>query len=272
MIYDLHTHSTASDGSLDPADLLALAGNCGVEVLAITDHDTLGAYDLIDVAGSTPRLLPGIELSTSWRGIAIHVVGLNIDPASSVLRHGVEVQRQNRIRRASMIADRLSKKGIRGSLTAVRESASNDYIGRPHFAAYLVAEGYVKNTRDAFRKYLGSGKTGDVRHIWPPLDEITGWIAAAGGTAVLAHPAKYRLTRTKLRSLATDFRSAGGQSIEVVCGSQDVSTTAALAQLANELGLSASCGSDFHSPEHTWSNPGRFPTLPGDVQPVWERW
>lgn len=272
MIYDLHTHSIASDGSLAPTDLLALAGQCGVDVLAITDHDTLGAYESLDIAGSSPKLVPGIELSTSWRGIGVHIVGLSVDPGDPTLRRGVEVQRQNRVRRATMIADRLSKHGIPDSLGAVLESAGNDYIGRPHFAAHLLAAGYVKNTKDAFRKYLGPGKAGDVKHIWPTLEEVTGWIAAAGGVAVLAHPAKYRLTKTKLKSLAIDFRSAGGHAIEVVCGSQSDSTTAALARLANETGLGASCGSDFHSPDYAWSRPGRFPKLPDGVTPVWERW
>ena len=272
MIYDLHTHSIASDGSLSPNDLVALADQCGVDVLAITDHDTLDAYESVETIDSTPRLVPGIELSTSWRGIGIHIVGLNVDLENETLRRGVEVQRQNRIRRAAMIADRLSKKGIPDSLAAVRKLSQNDYIGRPQFASHLVDAGYVRTTRDAFRKYLGPGKAGDVRHIWPSLDEVTSWIAAAEGTAVLAHPAKYRLTKTKLKLLATDFRSAGGHAIEVVCGSQCDSTTAALARLANETGLSASCGSDFHSLEHAWSRPGRFPALPYSVEPVWERW
>ena len=272
MIYDLHTHSIASDGSLSPVDLVALASECGVDVLAITDHDTLDAYEAVETGDSTPLLVPGIELSTSWRGIGIHIVGLNVDPGNETLRRGVEVQRQNRVRRATMIADRLSRNGIPDALAAVCELSQNDYIGRPQFAAHLVASGYARNTRDAFRKYLGPGKAGDVRHIWPSLDEVTDWINTAGGTAVLAHPAKYRLTKTKLKSLAIEFRSVGGHAMEVVCGSQCDSTTASLARLANETGLSASCGSDFHSPEQAWSRPGRFPALPRDVKPVWERW
>ncbi len=272
MNYDLHTHSTASDGSLEPAELLRLAGECDIDVLAITDHDTLAAYESLDVAGSTPQLVPGIELSTSWRGIGIHVVGLNVDPGNPTLCHGVEVQRRNRIRRAALIADRLAKKGIPDSLAAVSDSSGSDYIGRPNFAAFLVAAGYAKNMREAFRKFLGPGKAGDVRHVWPELDEVVRWIVAAGGIAVLAHPAKYRLTRTKLRSLAGDFRAAGGQAIEVVCGAQSDSTTASLAALANDIGLHASCGSDFHNPDFRWSRPGRFPALPDDVQPVWRLW
>lgn len=272
MNYDLHTHSTASDGSLAPVELVALARQRGVDVLAITDHDTLAAYDMLDDPGATPLLVPGIELSTSWRGIGIHIVGLNVDPGNATLRRGIERQQENRMRRASMIADRLSKQGIPDTLAAALESAGSDYVGRPHFAAHLVAAGYVKNTKVAFRKYLGPGKPGDVKHTWPALDEVTRWVLAAGGVAVLAHPAKYRLTKTKLKSLAIEFRSAGGGAVEVVCGSQRDSTTASLARLANETGLAASCGSDFHSPDYAWSRPGLFPPLPDGVVPVWERW
>ena len=231
-----------------PADLWRYAAECGVDVLAITDHDTLGAYETLDVPGPGPSILVGIELSTTWRGTGIHVVGLNVDPSNRTLRSGVEIQRQNRMKRAEIIGERLARRGIPGAFAAVRESVANDIIGRPDFASHLVAAGVVKDVAEAFRKYLGPGKPGDVRHVWPDPDVIIDWITSAGGTAVLAHPAKYKMTRTKLKSLATDFRAAGGRAIEVVCGSQNESTTVALARLANELGLSASCGSDCISP------------------------
>ena len=272
MIYDLHSHSNASDGSLDPAVLLLHAAESGVDTLAITDHDTLAAYDRIDTGVEWPRVVPGIELSTAWCKIGVHIVGLNIDPASPTLRRGVRRQQQSRVTRARAIAKRLRSKGLPSMLDAVLQIAGGDSVGRPHFAEYLVKEGIARDTKAAFRKYLGAGKAGDVRHHWAPLPDVVRWIVQSGGTAVLAHPAKYRLTQTKLRALAADFRGAGGTALEVVCGQQSLNTTTRLARLASELGLAASCGSDFHDGNNRWSRPGRFPPLPDDVQPVWETW
>jgi predicted metal-dependent phosphoesterase TrpH len=271
VFYDLHSHSNASDGSLDPDDLLQHAAECGVEALAITDHDTLAAFDRIDNRLARARLIPGIELSTSWRNIGVHVVGLNIDPASTTLCHGVRQQQRSRDERARIIARRLRSKGLPDMIDDVLRIAGGGPVSRPHFAEHLVTTGVVRDTRAAFRKYLGAGKAGDVRHGWASLPEVVRWIVAAGGTAVLAHPAKYRLTKTKLRALATDFRHAGGRAIEVVCGRQSPNTTAHLARLSRELGLAASCGSDFHD-SNRWSRPGGFAPLPDDVLPVWTTW
>lgn len=272
MIYDLHSHSNASDGSLDPDDLLLHAAQSGVDTLAITDHDTLAAFDRIDTRVTRPRLVPGIELSTSWRTIGVHIVGLNIDPASATLRRGVRQQQRSRDERARIIARRLRSKGLPDMLEDVLRIADGEPVSRPHFARHMVSAGIARDTRAAFRKYLGAGKPGDVRHGWASLPEIVRWILEAGGTAVLAHPAKYRLTKTKLQSLATDFRHAGGTAIEVVCGRQSLNTTTHLAQLSRDLELAASCGSDFHSGDNRWSRPGGFPPLPDDVRPVWTTW
>ena len=272
MIYDLHSHSNASDGSLAPADPLCHAANCGVDVLAITDHDTLDAYDSLDDNLPDVQLITGIELSTSWKRLGVHVLGLNIDPANGVLRNGVVRQKKIRFERARTIAERLRKCGIPDPFDAVVEIAGGEYIGRPHFAEHLVATGIVKDSKTAFRKYLGAGKPGDVSHGWASLDDVVQWINSAGGTAVLAHPAKYGLTKSKTRALAKDFRQSGGRAIEVVCGPQQASTTAYLARLANELGLEASCGSDFHGPGFAWSRPGGFEPLPAEARPVWKTW
>jgi predicted metal-dependent phosphoesterase TrpH len=270
--YDLHSHSNASDGALAPARLLSYAAECGVDALAITDHDTLDAYDLVGDQMSGIRLVPGIELSTSWNRIGVHILGLNVDPTDRTLRNGVQRQKAARLKRARTIADRLQKCGIPDSFDAVVGNANGDYIGRPNFAAHLVSTGVVKDTKTAFRKFLGTGKAGDVRHGWAGLDEVVRWICSAGGTAVLAHPAKYGMTRSKTHALAKDFRQAGGRAIEVVCGPQQDATTAYLARLADDLGLCASCGSDFHDPEYAWSKPGGFAPLPNTVTPVWETW
>ena len=272
MNYDLHSHSNASDGSLAPAQLLAHAAECGVDVLAITDHDTLDAYDSLDGESLDLRLITGIELSTTWNRTGVHVLGLNVNPDNGDLQNGVARQKRIRLERAHDIADRLEKCGIPECFDAVVEIAGGDYIGRPHFAEHLVNTGVVKDSKTAFRKYLGAGKAGDVRHGWASMDEAVQWIVSAGGTAVLAHPAKYGLTKSRTLALADDFRQSGGRGIEVVCGPQQDSTTAYLARLANELELDASCGSDFHGPGRPWSRPGGFAPLPANVRPVWESW
>jgi len=272
VIYDLHSHSRASDGALEPTALLQHAAESGVDVLAITDHDTLAAFERIDTPPGGPRLIPGIELSTSWRNIGVHIVGLNVDPASTALRRGVQQQQRSRDERARIIARRLRSAGLPDMLHAVLQIADGEPVSRPHFAVHLVNSGIVKNTKAAFRKYLGAGKPGDVRHGWASLPEVVGWIVQAGGTAVLAHPAKYRLTKTRLRALAMDFLHAGGTAIEVVCGRQSHNTTAHLATLARDLGLAASCGSDFHNGHNRWSRPGGFAPLPDDLRPVWTTW
>lgn len=272
VIFDLHSHTSASDGSLDPDDLLDHAAECGVHALAITDHDTLAAFDRVDASAARTRLIPGIELSTAWRNHGVHIVGLDVDPACAALRSGVERQQRARDERARLIARRLRSKGLPDVLGDVLDIANGDPVGRPHFAAHLVRAGIAKDTRTAFRKYLGQGKAGDVRHCWATLPEVVRWIVQAGGIAVLAHPAKYRLTRTRLRALAAEFRDAGGTAIEVVCGQQSPNTTAHLAQLARDMGLAASCGSDFHHGGNRWSRPGGFPPVPDDLQPVWTAW
>ncbi|MBT8099068.1 MAG: PHP domain-containing protein [Gammaproteobacteria bacterium] len=273
MIYDLHTHSNASDGSLDPDELLALAAQNNVDVLSITDHDTVSAYDRLGARQQgTPLLIPGIELSTTWAGRGIHIVGLNIDPASSTLCRGIVEQQAARLKRARKIADRLTRLGIDNPFDAVCEMAGDAGIGRPHFARHLVATGVTKDTATAFRKYLGTGKAGDVRSGWAELSEVIRWIQAAGGEAVLAHPAKYKFTATKLRCLIKDFVNAGGTAIEVISGQQDSATTKKLADIATDFELAASTGSDFHHPELSWSAPGRFPALPDNIETVWTSW
>lgn len=273
MIFDLHTHSDASDGSLTSSELLSLAAENNVDVLSITDHDTVSGYDRItDDSAGTITLIAGIELSTIWSGRGIHVVGLNIDPASSKLCHGIERQQSARLARAKTIAQRLTKLGIDDSFDAVQILANGSGIGRPHFARHLVNIGMVKDVATAFRKYLGAGKLGDVNAGWASLDEVVSWVDSAGGIAVLAHPAKYNLTTTKLRLLLDDFVAAGGRAIEVVSGQQDPSVTHRIASLAKDFGLAASSGSDFHHPGLTWSAPGRFAELPGDIPKVWDWW
>ena len=273
VIVDLHTHSTASDGTLSPAELLRHANENDVDMLAITDHDTLDAFRQLNArASNVPELITGIELSTAWQGCGIHVLGLNVDASNEKLRRGIDRQQHARHQRAEMIAQRLTKLGIDDPLHAVRAIAGNGSIGRPHFAQHLVDIGFVRDRRTAFRKYLGAGKLGDIKDGWASMQDIVAWILGAGGTPALAHPAKYRLTMNKLRCLLCDFKDAGGQAIEVICGRQTSTTTLQLANLADDLELLASCGSDFHQPGLPWSRPGGFAPLPDSLRKVWDTW
>jgi len=270
---DLHTHTTASDGSLAPADLVRRAIDRGISHLAITDHDTINAYrNLSPGTLSGLTLVPGIEFSSRWMKTGIHIVGLNIDLDNATLRRGIEQQQQARNLRARKIAARLQQCQLPDLLPEVTAMAGNSSVGRPHFARCLVDRGLCKDMKTAFRKYLGNGKAGDVRHLWPTLDEVIRWINAAGGTSVLAHPARYKMTLTKLRELLRDFCAAGGEALEVVSGQQRPEVTNRLADLAIEYDLSASCGSDFHSPDNRWSDLGQFSTLPSAVRPIWNQW
>jgi len=270
---DLHTHTNASDGTLTPADLIRRAIDKGISHLAITDHDTINAYRSLSpgtLSGLT--LVPGIEFSSRWMKTGIHIVGLNIDLGNADLRRGIEQQQQARILRAQKIAERLQKYQLPDLLPEVTAMAGNSSVGRPHFARCLVDRGLSKDFKTAFRKYLGNGKAGDVRHLWPTITEVIQWITAAGGTPVLAHPARYKMTATKLRELVRDFCAAGGEALEVVSGQQRPEVTNRLADLAIEHGLTASCGSDFHSPDNRWADLGQFSSLPPALTPVWKPW
>jgi predicted metal-dependent phosphoesterase TrpH len=273
VIYDLHTHSNASDGHFAPAELLRHAAENDVDVISITDHDTVAAYKALPDPSKLPvQLLTGIELSTMWQKRSIHIVGMNIDPDNAVLQAGIESQQRARRIRAKKIAERLTTLGLDNPIDAVLELAGNAIIGRPHFAQHLVAIGKVPDVQTAFRKYLGAGKVGDVKQGWARLEDVIDWINAAGGVAILAHPTKYRFTMTKLRAMLDDFTAAGGRGIEVVCGHQEANLTRRLADVANEFELFASSGSDFHHPASKWSRPGGFSRLPENVTPVWDAW
>lgn len=273
MTIDLHCHSRASDGALSPQELVAHAAACGVEMLSITDHDTVDAYALINRHEPLPlRLVPGIEFSAHWRNRGVHVVGLNVDPGCASLNEAVTRQRLARDKRAERIAERLEKAGAANVLEGATRLADGAPVGRAHFARHLVDTGFVSCAREAFRKYLGDGKPGDVKHVWPGLETVVEWIRDSGGIAVLAHPARYKLTGARLAMLVDEFRRAGGRGIEVISGNQTLDVTRRLGTLCADSGLLASCGSDFHRPECPWARLGRFPALPSACRPVWSEW
>ncbi|WP_163558028.1 PHP domain-containing protein [Halomonas sp. NO4] len=269
---DLHMHSTASDGALAPAALVALCAQRGLSLMALTDHDTVAGVAEAQRAAHEHgvTLLAGTELSTRWSGINIHVVGLLPKGARGTLVAGLESQAEARERRAEVIAARLEKVGLADALARAREQAGAARpLGRPDFARALVAAGLVADMGEAFRKHLGNGKAGDVKAHWPPLAEAVGWILDAGGVAVLAHPLRHSLTRRKRGLLLDDFAAAGGQAAELVSGFQNPDVTRDLARQLDERGLLASLGSDFHFPGG-YLAPGSMSPLPRTaVPPVW---
>jgi predicted metal-dependent phosphoesterase TrpH len=268
---DLHTHSCRSDGSLRPAELVARAAGARIDVLALTDHDTIAG---VEEAASAAvqfgvRLVPGVEVSASWRAQAIHVLGLWIDPACASLRLALDGQAALRARRMRRICARLSEIGLPGERLLQRVLAHPGLPTRAHLAAALVSEEIVARPDDAFRKYLGRGRAAHLAAEWPALAVVVGWITDAGGIACLAHPARYRLSGGARRQLLGDFAAARGSALEVITGGNGSHLVEACAAWALKFGLTASLGSDFHHPEVPWNPLGRLAKLPPGVTPVW---
>ncbi len=270
-LFDLHTHSNCSDGALSPAALVARAAAAGVSVLALTDHDTLaGLPEAHAAAGSAAiSLVPGVELSASWRAQSIHVLGLWIDPACPQLKDRVLSQAHRRSDRMRAICTRLGKLGLPGDELLAAVQAQPGVPTRAHLAAALVAGGHVDRTDDAFRKYLGKGRPAQVPTDWPSLATIVAWIRDSGGVPCLAHPIRYALSSGARRGLLTDFAAAGGTALEVVSGANGAHHVEAAAMMAVKFGFTGSIGSDFHDPAHTWNPLGRSLKLPDCVVPVW---
>ena len=276
VLIDFHTHTKASDGALEPAEIIdrALAGK--IDMLAITDHDTVTGY-LAAAAHYTQnqdgmRLIPGIEFSCRWSGTTIHVLGLGMDSDHPRMREGLALMSLAREERGVKIAQRLAARGFSGALEGALVEAGDSQLGRPHFAAWMVAQGHVVDHNQAFDKYLGQGKTGDVKAFWPEMSEVTQWIEASGGVSVIAHPLKYRFTRMKLRRLVVDFVAGGGSAIEILSGRQTTDHTAQLKRLARDFKLEVSVGSDFHRDGPYSAQLGvELPELEG-LRGVWERW
>jgi 3',5'-nucleoside bisphosphate phosphatase len=243
--------------------------------LALTDHDTLDGLEEAHGAARSHgmQLIPGVEISATWSGRTLHVVALGVDPSNATLAQGLGALRSSRLQRAEAISRRLTAVGINAALNGALALAANPgVIGRAHFARHLVAAGVVSDTKAAFRRFLGEGKPGYVRHAWSPLAEAVDWIRQAGGIAVLAHPVRYGLRVARLRALFEQFRAMGGFAVEVVTAAQSAQQAAEIARLASASGLAASAGTDFHSPEESWLDLGQLANLPPDCVPVWRGW
>ena len=272
MNVDLHCHTNVSDGTLSPAELIRLAAERNINMLSITDHDSIQAYETARPSNADLRLIPGIEFSSYWNKFGVHIVGLNLDLSSAAIQQGVAQQSQAREDRGEKIAEKLRRLGFDDCLAGAKSFTSGGQVGRPHFAQHLVAIGAVSSIQQAFKKYLGAGKAGDIKEQWADLSQVVDWIRGAGGVAVLAHPTKYKMTRSKINQLIEDFAAVGGEAIEVISGLQIPSVTKDMARLCNSHGLLASCGSDFHSVQQPWAALGMVAPLPDSCTPVWQRW
>ncbi|MBT5388480.1 MAG: PHP domain-containing protein [Porticoccaceae bacterium] len=272
MNIDLHCHTNVSDGALPPQELVDLAVERNIDVLSITDHDSLAAYSSIVNPSAKLRIIPGIEFSTYWKKSGVHIVGLDLDLSNSTLLDAVAQQSAARELRAEKIAQKLAHLGFDNCLEGAKSYTSGGQVGRPHFAQHLVAIGAVANIQQAFKRYLGAGKPGDIKEQWAEMATVVEWIRGAGGIAVLAHPTKYKMTGTKLSALIRDFSEVGGEAMEVISGLQIPSLTRDMANLARKNGLLASCGSDFHSPDQPWAALGMVAQLPDSCTPIWSRW
>jgi len=271
---DLHCHSVVSDGTLQPEALAERAKAHGVELWSLTDHDEIDGQQRAAAAARALGLdyLSGCEISVSFAGITVHIVGLGFDAHDDRLRMGLQATRGGRGERAREMSDALAKVGIKGAFDgALRHAGNPELIARTHFARYLVEVGACSDVNEVFRRYLTEGKPGYVPHRWAALGDAVRWITQAGGMAVIAHPGRYKFTPTEEYALFTEFIAHGGRGVEVVTGSHTTAEYQKYADMALEFGLLASRGSDFHSPGESHTDLGRLPDLPGRLTPVWSQ-
>ncbi len=274
--YDLHCHSHFSDGGHSPEELVGFAKQAGVDVLALTDHDTVSGLNSLHEAIQKPevnlQIINGIELSVRWKKYDIHVLGLNIDKDAPELLQLIEKQKNCRVSRAKQIAEKLEKIGLKDAYEKAKRLAAHGLISRPHFAAVLLEEGITSTMQQGFDRYLKRGKVAYIPTQWANLEEALRAVKAAKGVGVLAHPLKYGLTQSKLRELIETFKAWGGQGIEVISGEIMPDQVALLVKLCQQFNMYASTGSDFH---HTMSSRiklGGQGTLPLNCTPIWQSW
>jgi predicted metal-dependent phosphoesterase TrpH len=270
---DLHCHSVVSDGTLTPEALATRAKANGVQLWALTDHDEIGGQERAMAAAKAEgmKYLTGVEISITFAGKTVHIVGLGFDHNNDALVQGLRNTRGGRSERAKEMSDGLAKVGIVGAYEGSLKYVGNpELISRTHFARFLVESGVCKDTSEVFRKYLTENKPGFVPHRWASLENAVNWVTGAGGIAVIAHPARYGFTANEEFALFTEFKNHGGRAVEVITGSHSSADALQYAETALEFNLAASRGSDFHSPEESHTDLGTLPWLPGQLTPVWE--
>ena len=270
---DLHCHSVVSDGTLTPEELAARAKANGVELWSLTDHDEIGGQHRAAAAARSQGMayLTGTEISVTFAGKTVHIVGLGFDPDNAALAQGLAATRGGRGERAQEMAAQLAQVGIHGAYEGALKFVGNpELISRTHFARFLVETQVCRDTNEVFRKYLTEGKPGYVPHRWATLGDAVRWITEAGGLAVIAHPARYKFTANEEYALFSEFKAHGGAGVEVVTGSHTAAEYVTYAAMAEEFGLAASRGSDFHSPDESHTDLGTLPYLPGHLTPIWE--
>lgn len=262
-----------SDGTLTPELLAARAKTNGVELWALTDHDEIGGQVRAAAAAAANEMayLTGVEISVTFANETVHIVGLGFDATNPIIVNGLAKTRGGRGERAMEMSNGLAKVGIKGAYDGALKFVGNpELISRTHFARFLVESGVCKDTYEVFRKYLTEGKPGYVPHSWAKLGDAVSWIVQSGGVAVIAHPGRYKFTANEEFAFFSEFKTHGGQGVEVVTGSHTVAEYVEYAAVAKEFGMAASRGSDFHSPDESRIDLGTLPMLPGDLTPVWE--
>lgn len=270
---DLHCHSVVSDGTLTPEALATRARDNGVELWSLTDHDEIGgqARALAAAREHGMRYLSGVEISVTFAGQTVHIVGLGFDAEDPRMVEGLSRTRGGRGQRAREMSEQLAKVGIQGAYEGALHFVGNpELISRTHFARFLVDSGVCKDTSEVFRKYLTDGKPGFVPHRWASLQEAVSWITLGGGVAVIAHPGRYKFTANEEYALFSEFKEHGGRAVEVVTGSHTPAEYLSYGEMALEFGLAASRGSDFHSPDESHTDLGALPFLNPKLTPVWE--
>lgn len=275
LLADLHCHSTVSDGVFSPEELAVRAQKNGVQLWALTDHDEIGGIDSARAAAQSRDLpfVAGVEISVTWAGKTIHIVGLNIDEKNADLQNGLLATRAGRVQRAHDIATELARQGIADAFDgALRHVKNPNLISRTHFARYLVELGIAASVGEVFKRYLAEGKPGYVPHRWSKLSDAVNWIRGAGGVAVVAHPGRYPFSLIQRDAFLQEFIDVGGQAIEVITGSHTPDQYSEFAAVARRYGFHASCGSDFHAPSGDGIDLGGLPAMPGDLPPVWQLW
>lgn len=272
---DLHCHSNISDGTLTPTALAARAKKNGVDVWAMTDHDEVSGIAEARIAAVALDMtyVPGVEISITWAGQTVHIVGLQIDEKNQALVDGLTATRGGREERAREMAAQLEAVGIHDAFQGALKFVGNpDLISRTHFARYIMELGMCKDLNEVFSKYLGDDKPGFVPHRWATLQNSVEWITGAGGIAVIAHPGRYKFSDLAFDALFNEFKECGGAGIEVTTGSHSVDQYDYYAKVAKTYGFLASRGSDFHGPGESRVDLGGLPPLPSGLKPVWHDW